>query len=104
MRTGNLCIEFRCGGKPSGIETTEADMQGYFLLDEHGNHKELYVIPTQDLKTMILQKEQRRKMKGGDRQASEFYLIAKDKLAQQMKGLVEAPMCDESPQECRVES
>lgn len=24
-QTGNICIEFRCDGKPSGISTTEAD-------------------------------------------------------------------------------
>ena len=25
-RTGNICIEYRCDGRPSGISTTEADM------------------------------------------------------------------------------
>jgi hypothetical protein len=25
-QTGNICIEYRCGGRPSGISTTEADI------------------------------------------------------------------------------
>jgi hypothetical protein len=25
-RTGNICIEYKCDGKPSGISTTEADV------------------------------------------------------------------------------
>ena len=32
-RTGNIAVEFRCNGRPSGISTTEADYWAFVLRD-----------------------------------------------------------------------
>lgn len=41
--TGNLCIEFECNGRPSGISTTNSDYYGYFVV---GKKDDCYIIPT----------------------------------------------------------
>jgi len=35
-QTGNICIEFRCNGRPSGISTTEADCWVHELCRDDG--------------------------------------------------------------------
>lgn len=50
-QTGNICIEFRCHGKPSGISTTEAD---YWVheLQRDGNTLLYLMIPVERLKQL----------------------------------------------------
>ena len=47
--TGNLFIEYECRGKPSGISVTKADL----FITYFKNLKELWVIPTVELKRLI---------------------------------------------------
>jgi hypothetical protein len=58
-RTGNICVEFECSGKPSGILTTTSNYYAYF---EIINEKEyiLYFLKTKILKKMIEKKKYHR--------------------------------------------
>jgi len=73
-KTGNLCIEFECSKKASGIITTQADYYGYFILKEN-NEFDLYVIPVSVIRDMINKKSYTRIMKGGDGWKACFYLF-----------------------------
>ena len=74
INTGNMVIEYECSGKASGIATTEAKYYAYFVvrpLDQW----DLYIIPTDDLKTMINNREFKRTIKGGDGMRSRMYIF-----------------------------
>jgi len=85
-KTGNICIEFICNNKPSGIMITEAEYYIFveiidysFMKGDNYNYEyNMYVIKTDDLKDIInnidIDKTQRR---GGDGFKSHFYLINK---------------------------
>lgn len=77
-KTGNLCIEFECFEKPSGISITKADYYGYFIL---GKTEECYIIPVHYLRILI-ESGDYRKLSGGDEGRSRFYLIPKSKFVQ----------------------
>jgi hypothetical protein len=77
-RTGNVAIEFRYKGNPSGITSTEADYYAYFIL-RPAEDPTLYLIPTENLKTMIESPTYRR-IRGGDGFKSEMILIPLDDL------------------------
>jgi len=85
-KTGNICIEYICNNKPSGIMTTESE---YYIFIEiidynfikgynHNYEYNMYVVKTDDLKDMInndvIDKTPRC---GGDGFKSKFYLINK---------------------------
>lgn len=72
-RTNNICIEYECSTKPSGIQTTEADTYAIF---EVGTNS-IYLIPVPVLKLAILEMKYTRKMAGGDGWRSKFYLFPK---------------------------
>jgi hypothetical protein len=60
--------------KESGITSTKADFYAYFIiknLDEY----DLYIIPTEDIKTKIKNKDYKRTVKGGDGWRSQMYLF-----------------------------
>lgn len=67
-KTGNVAIEFKSRGKNSGIETTKASIWCY-ILDE-----DLYFAKTKKIKTFLLTNNFK-KIKGGDENTSEMYLI-----------------------------
>ena len=71
-RTGNVAIETRCNGIPSGITSTEADYYAYFVL-QPASDPTLYMIPTEHLRTMVTKNY--RMVRGGDRYASEMVLV-----------------------------
>lgn len=77
-KTGNLCIEYECNEKPSGISVSKADYYGYFVL---GKNEECYIIPVHYLKILI-ESGDFRKLSGGDKNRSRFYLIPKAKFVQ----------------------
>lgn len=60
-KTGNFALEYECRGKPSGIETTEADYWVYNLDDG------VYMIPVDALKNLINSKSYFRMVTGGDK-------------------------------------
>ncbi|NCP98481.1 hypothetical protein GW820_06385 [archaeon] len=73
-RTGNLCIEYICNNKGSGITTTEADYWVYFIIKENDTY-DYYKIPTEEIKLSIASKKYFTTMKGGDGYKSNFYLF-----------------------------
>jgi len=78
-RTGNICIEYSCRGKPSGITTTQSGCYGYFeVINDNEMIYNLYIIPTKTIKKAIKDKKYHRCINGGDDYASRFYLFNKD--------------------------
>ena len=69
-----FCIEYECNKKPSGISTTTADYYAYFIVKPN-NLYDLYIIPVIDIKEAINNKKYATIKRGGDRNASEFYII-----------------------------
>jgi hypothetical protein len=70
---GTLFIEFESRGEPSGIAVTKAD---YFVIVVK-KMKQLWVIPTKNLKRIISMFEKRTK-RGGDYGTSNAYLLEKE--------------------------
>ena len=77
FRTGNMCIEYECNGKASGICTTKANYWAYFIVFPGAGY-ELYLIPTYKIIKRIKNKRYARVCKGGDYGRSLFYLFPKD--------------------------
>jgi hypothetical protein len=64
-KTGNVGLEFECRGKPSGIQTSEADYYIYKIhTKDDGIH--FYLFKTTTLKNMIMEKDYFRIVNGGD--------------------------------------
>ena len=72
--TRNISIEFECNGKPSGIQTTTSDMYAYFVCKPMEAY-DLYLIPTSELRQMIVDRKYKRLVHGGDGYKSHMYLI-----------------------------
>ena len=69
-----ICIEFECNNKPSGIKTTTADYYAYFVIKPNDLY-DLYIIPVIDIKEIINNRKFADIKQGGDRNASKFYII-----------------------------
>ena len=50
VQTGNLAIEFRYRGRPSGIQTTKSDEYFFVIVEEDGSIRYRFNIPTARLK------------------------------------------------------
>lgn len=72
--TNNLCIEYECNAKPSGITSTTADNYAYFITKPNDEY-DLYIIPVAVIRDGITQTKYKRKMKGGNGYRSNFYLF-----------------------------
>ena len=72
-KTGNLCIEYQCREKPSGIATTKALFYAYFVVK--GKEHDCYIIPVERLKKMI--DEGKFKKGATDYGRTQFFLIPK---------------------------
>ncbi len=77
-KTKNLCIEFECSNKESGIQTTESHYYAYFVITDNNNY-DLYIIPTKRLRKEIEKKSYHKIMNGGDGWRAKFYLFKIDK-------------------------
>lgn len=73
--TGNICIEYYCRGKPSGIATTQAHYYYSYVIYSDKPYR-LFKIPVVDLKQMIKNKLFVRDCIGGDDMASKMYLFS----------------------------
>lgn len=73
-RTGNLVLEYECRNKPSGINKTTADFYAYYVVKPY-NRFELYIIPTEVLRTAITEKKYKRTATCGDYKASCVYVF-----------------------------
>jgi len=72
--TSNICIEFECNDKMSGINTSKSDYYGYFVLYENDEY-DLYEIPTKKIKKYIRKNKYKKIKFGGDNGRSKFYLF-----------------------------
>ena len=81
-KTGNVAIELRCNGKPSGISTTEANVWIH-LLAYKGVIKGGYLFMVDELKALIKKRHKEGNLKmvmGGDNNASQMALIPRKEL------------------------
>lgn len=79
--TGNIAVEFRCNGKPSGISTTEADYWAFVLL----GGELVYFIEVKRLKELARQEYKiSGSKKGGDYHLAEMILIPIKNLIQKL--------------------
>jgi hypothetical protein len=78
-KTGNFCIEYECFNQASGIATTEADVWAYFVVKSNTD-QDCYLIPVKYIKSLI-EEGSYKKMIGGDKQRSKFFLIPKSKFS-----------------------
>jgi hypothetical protein len=70
--TGNVAVEYRYKGRPSGIATTEADYWSFLLYDM----TTIIMVPTDKLKSIARAKYKQDQITlGGDENASEMILI-----------------------------
>ena len=73
--TNNLCIEFECNKKPSGITTSTANYYAYFVIHPGNKIYDLYIIPTKRIRREIEKETYKRILNGGDGWKSKFYLF-----------------------------
>jgi hypothetical protein len=73
-KTNNVAIEFECNKSPSGIATTTSDFYAYFVIKPY-NLFELYIIPTNIIKSKIEEKEYKKVLLGGDNKRSRLYIM-----------------------------
>lgn len=69
FKTGNICIEYECRGKASGINKTTADYWLYFIISEK---TDCYKIPVVELKELV---KNSRSVSGGDGKLAKMYLL-----------------------------
>ena len=79
MDTGNICIEYQCYGRPSGITTTEADYWFHNLCINEDIFATL-VFKVDNLKKIIDNLDSKRSVSGGDHNASRMWLLNIQKL------------------------
>jgi hypothetical protein len=82
MTTGNVAIEIRCKGEPSGLSTTEANVWIH-LLAHKGEIKGGYLFIVDELKAFIKKRHKEGNLKivmGGDDNASQMALIPRKEL------------------------
>ena len=79
MKTGNICIEYQCYGKPSGITTTEADFWFHNLCIED-NIFCTFIFDVPKLKQLIDKLDFKKSVSGGDHNASRMWLVNIQKL------------------------
>lgn len=73
---GNICIEFRCNNKESGITSTTADYWlHYAILDKIKNRYTLFKVPVNKLREMIDNKLYHRIVNCGDNNLCYCYIF-----------------------------
>ena len=73
-KTGNLAIEYKSRGKPSGIATTKSEYWA-FILDANGFTEGIIFIPTEKLKILARRYLKTNTVFGGDDNTSEMVLV-----------------------------
>ena len=79
QNTGNICIEYECWNKPSGIRATESDYWFHNLCIGDETFATL-VFHTDSLKRIIENLDNKRSVSGGDNNAARMYLLNLQKL------------------------
>jgi hypothetical protein len=78
-KTGNIAIEYESWGKPSGIDSTEADYWFHNLALNDDVYCTL-VFKTDVLKKIVRGLDYHKSVKGGDHNASKMFLVNLSKL------------------------
>ena len=73
-KTNNVAIEYKCNNKPSGISSTKSKYYIYFIVKPDNTHT-AYMIPTDDIKKLIEDKQYHRNIRGGDGYRAQMYLF-----------------------------
>lgn len=81
--TGNVAVEFMCGGKPSGISVTQADWWAFSLSGDYFNDEVIVLIKKPRLERLLVRT---RIVRGGDNKKAEMYLIRVEELVKGLKG------------------
>lgn len=76
QKTGNLCIEWECNKKPSGLTATTADYWVYYAINDN-KEDDVYMFPIDDLRELA---PKYRSVAGGDEWRSRMYLVPKTKV------------------------
>ena len=79
QKTGNICIEYKSYGKPSGIDATESDYWFHNLCIGDDEYCTL-VFNTATLKKIVKRLDSFKTVSGGDNRASQMYLLNLQKL------------------------
>ena len=79
MKTGNICVEYECWNKPSGIRATESDYWFHNLCVGDNEFCTL-VFKTDVLKTIVDKLDYFKTVSGGDNNASKMFLVNLQKL------------------------
>ena len=79
QKTGNICIEYKSYGKPSGIDATESDYWFHNLCIGDDEYCTL-VFNTATLKKIVKKLDSFKTVSGGDHKASQMYLLNLQKL------------------------
>ena len=77
-KTGNVAVEVKCNGKPSGISVSEAEFYA-FILDDNNTINGIAILPISKLKE-IARKYKKNRVFGGDNNLAEMILIPIDEL------------------------
>lgn len=83
-KTNNVCIEFECNSRPSGISTTQADIYAYFVI-KGANDCDCYLIPVKYIKTLI-ENGDYKKINCGDKYRTKAFLIPLNKFSSFLTG------------------
>ena len=76
-RTGNVGVEYKCRGKPSGISISKADYY-VFKLHNRGGSTSVYAIKTIKLKRLIQERQFCKIINGGDAGSNSINYIFED--------------------------
>ena len=79
MKTGNICIEYECWNKPSGIRATESDYWFHNLCVGDNEYCTL-VFKTDVLRKIVDKLDYFKTVAGGDHKASKMFLVNLQKL------------------------
>ena len=80
--TGNIAVEIRCNGKPSGLSVTKADYWAH-IMTKDDEIKFIVILPVITLKRRVkhlLKTNQANIISGGENNASELILIPLSKI------------------------
>jgi hypothetical protein len=83
-KTGNVCIEYECNSRPSGIATTQADIYAYFVI-KNSNDQDCYLIPVKFIKTLI-ESGDYKKINCGDRYRTKAFLVPLNRFSSFLTG------------------
>ncbi len=89
--TGNICIEIRYKGEPSGLSTTEADTWIHFL-SINNSIVGGFIFPVKELQLIVkklLYEGVARKVNGGDSDASQLVLLPIGRIFEKGAGYVD---------------